>query len=72
VPAACSRAPVVQGQQDKCLRVHIERLYLDATLLKTTTGVPVVARWVKNPTSIYEDVSSIPSLIQWVRDLALP
>jgi len=28
-------------------------------------GVPVVAQWVKNPTSIHKDVSSIPGLAQW-------
>ena len=30
-------------------------------------GVPIVAQWVKNPTSIYEDVGLIPGLVQWVR-----
>ena len=25
-------------------------------------GVPIVAQWVKNPTSIHEDVGSIPGL----------
>ena len=34
-------------------------------------GVPVVAQWVKNLTSISEDMSSIPGLAQWVKDLAL-
>ena len=32
-------------------------------------GVPVV---VKNPTSVHEDVSSIPGLTQWTKDLVLP
>ena len=34
--------------------------------------VPIVAQLVKNPTGIYEDVSSIPGLFQWVKDPALP
>ena len=35
-------------------------------------GVPVVTHWVKNLTSIDEDVGLIPGHIQWVKDLALP
>ena len=31
----------------------------------------MVAKWVKNPTSIHEDASLIPGLVQWVKDLAL-
>ena len=33
--------------------------------------VPVVAQRLRNPTSIHEDVGSIPVLAQWIRDLAL-
>ena len=29
--------------------------------------VPAVGQWVKNPTSIHEDRSSIPGLIHWVK-----
>ena len=39
--------------------------------LKRHLGVPAVAQWVKNPTSIHEDVGLIPGLAQWVKDLAL-
>ena len=34
-------------------------------------GVLVVAEWVKNLTSIHEDVDLIPSLAQWLKDLVL-
>ena len=41
---------------------------------QTTThleGVPAVAQQVRNPTSILEDVGSIPGLAQWVKGFSI-
>ena len=34
-------------------------------------GVPVVAQWLTNMTTIHEDECSIPGLSQWVENLTL-
>ena len=39
---------------------------------KKNEGAPVVTQWVRNPTSICENVGSIHDLAQWFKDLMLP
>ena len=35
-------------------------------------GVPAAAQWVKNPTSVHEDVALIPGSLSGVKDPVLP
>ena len=37
-----------------------------------STGVPVVAQWLTNPTRNHEVAGSVPALAQWVNDPVLP
>ena len=39
---------------------------------RNLTGVPAVAKWLKNPTRNDEVAGSVASLDQWMKDPALP
>ena len=41
-------------------------------LKKANQGVPIVAQWAMNRSSIRKEAGSIPGLDWWFKDLALP
>ena len=43
-----------------------------SVVTKPTSGVPVVAQWLTNPTRKHEVVGSVLALAQWVNDPVLP
>ena len=49
------------GQEDQ-EGIHKRNGFCEEPLRMDKVGVPVVAQWLANPTSIHEDVGSIPGL----------
>ena len=54
-----------------CVKVTNSRACRDPSI-KRRVGVPVVAKWLINPTRNHEVAGSIHGLAQWVKDPALP
>ena len=63
-------------QEDRVLTCFIPAWEREGTqmygLLRKALGVPVVVRWVNNPTNMHEDAGSIPGPISGLRIQCCP
>ena len=66
----CSVSLIIREMQIKTtMRPHTSQT---ASIKKSTKGSSHCGSAVMNPTSIHEDMDSIPGLVQWVKDGLLP
>ena len=52
--------------------IFMDKVEKQALKIEAFFGVSAVTQWVKNLHSVHEDMSSIPDLAQWIKDLMLP
>ena len=63
---------VMEGLSVSSQGEKVPGLVATGELKLVNSGVPIVAQWVKNLTSIHEDAGLIPGLANWVKDPVLP
>ena len=60
----------IYSLRDEKIKTHTQKDIFNQ--IRRNLRVPIVAQWIKIPTSIHDNADLIPGLSQWVKDLVLP